>query len=411
MADYKIAKYRKKFLSASDENKKRYYRKKLRYYQNILGGTTQLMQPRRPRNKNEMVNDFYNPDRIPGFGYGMLKKGTVLEPVVFERRLPYPKDVVIQILYAGICHSDWHYIVGEWQAEMPLVPGHEICGKVVRRGESANKFSVGDLVLIGSYVSTCQVCPMCRSGREQYCENGMSPTYNGRDRRPGDIFPTGEWTYGGFSNVITVNEDFVFALPSNLPAKACAPLTDAGITVFSPLVQFGVKSGHSVGVAGIGGLGHLAVKFAKAMGAYVVELTRTKWKVDDAKNLGANDAVLVTDLTDVERYKGKLDLIIDTIPKDHDLNFYLDFLKFGGTLWIVGFFGPTKLDINALEDQKSVKSSIIGGRPEIESMLKLCSQQHIYPEVEIIGMEDINDTYQNLLDSKVKYRYVVDIAK
>lgn len=410
MADYKISKYKQKMTFTNDIDKKSYYLKKIKYYQNMTGGQNlNLLQPRRPTNNDKMINDFFNPDKIMAHGYGMLEYGADLEPVVFERRAPYPNDVVVQILYAGICHSDWHYLVSEWESKIPLVPGHEICGKVVRKGTLADKFQIDDLVLVGSYLSTCQQCSMCLSGREQYCENGMSPAYNGRDRRPGDIEPTGEKTYGGFSNVITVNEDFVFKLPENLPAEVCAPLTDAGVTVFSPLIQYGVKKGHKVGIAGIGGLGHMAVKFAKAMGAEVIELTTTAWKVDDAKRLGADDAVLVSDKAKVDQYQGKLDLIIDTIPKDHDLAFYLDFLKFGGTLWIVGYFDEMKLDVGGLDQHKSIKSSIIGGRPEIEAMLKLCSSHNIVPDVELIKMEDINDTYQNLLDSKVKYRYVIAI--
>lgn len=368
-----------------------------------------LLKPHRPSTKKDyFITDINNSNKIVVHGYGLLKKYKDLEPVIFERRAPYSNDVVIEILYAGVCHSDWHNIIGEWESELPLVPGHEIVGKVVRRGSAVTKFHIGDIVAVGPYVSTCLQCAMCQTNHEQYCENQASWTYNGTDRKPGDIVPTGEPTYGGFSTFITVNEDFVFGVPKNLPIENSAPLLCAGITTYSPLKQSKIGPGKKVGIAGIGGLGHMAIKLAKAMGAHVVALTTTKWKLKDSRRIGADESVLVTDPKQMEKISESLDLIIDTIPKVHNLNPYLDLLAFNGTLWIVGVFEFLDFDMNSLAGKnRSLKSSIIGGRSEIEELLNFCSKHNIFADVELIDIKNINKTYNKLLKSEVKYRFVI----
>ncbi|XWV25824.1 Zn-dependent alcohol dehydrogenase [Tupanvirus soda lake] len=404
---YKLEKYKNKLISTKNKNKFNHYLDKIKYYEKMIGGDTHLLQPQRINKENLDKNT----NKIIAHGYGLMKKYKDLEPIYFERRKPYPQDVVIEILYAGVCHSDWHYIIGEWDTKIPLVPGHEICGRITKRGTDAKKFNLGDIVLVGPYVNSCQKCKICTEGHEQYCENEASWTYNGTDRRPGELVATGEPTHGGYSTIITVNENFVFLLPSNLPKEKCAPLLCAGITTYSPLKQMNIKPGQKVGVAGVGGLGHMAIKFAKAMGAYVVALTTTEWKLEDTLGIGADESVLVTNIDDIKKYKASLDFIVDTIPKIHDFNFYLDLLKYNDMLWIVGFFDQSELNIGNISSyNRSIRASIIGGISEIKEMLEFCSKHKIYPETEIIRLEDINKTYNKLLKSSVRYRYVIDIT-
>ena len=410
--EYKLRKYYHKLNSSTDKNKLAVYQTKIRHYQKQIGGTDvlNLMQPR-PAPNEKPIEDFANNTAIPAYGYGIFKVDTPLEPMVFERRTPYPNDVVIKILYCGVCHSDFHSIIGEWSATMPLIPGHEVCGKIVRLGSAASNFQIGDMVLVGPYINSCRICTRCKASQEQYCENGASYIYDSTDRRPGEIVATGEHTYGGFSNVIAVNEDFVFRAPRNLPIETIGPLADAGVTVYSPLRTFGVKPGHRVAVAGIGGLGHMTIKLAKAMGAYVVALTHTPWKVEDSLRIGADASVLVTDKQSLKQYQDTFDLIIDTIPKPHDFNMYLDLVAFSGTLWIVGYFDEAEIRIGNLTDQKSIKGSAIGGRREMQEMLDLCEQKNIVPDIELISLAEINGTYERLIDCSVKYRFVVDINR
>ena len=423
MNNYKLNKYSDKIKLTNDPIKVNLYRNKLNYYldlskqQNMVGGKKTdkllLVVPHKPHSVSEydLEPNLNQENSINAKGYGMLKKHTDLEPVVFERRQPYSTDVVIKINYAGVCHSDWHYIVGEWESGIPLIPGHEISGTVVKIGSDVTKFSIGDLVAVGPYVNSCRICNMCNHGHEQYCENGSSGTYDSIDRRPGDIVATGEPTYGGYSNIITVNQDFVFMIPSNIKLDCAAPLLCAGITTYSPLSQFITKKGMRVGVAGIGGLGHMAVKIAKAMDAHVVALTRTKWKLTDSvTNLGADESVLVTNKKSMESIKESLDLIIDTIPKKHDLNMYLELLGYNGTLWVLGPFTDLEYDMNILATKnRSIKSSVVGGVPEIKKMLEFCSDNNIQPDIEKISISDINKTYKRISDSDIKYRYVIDM--
>jgi len=382
----------------------------------MIGGKKISLQiPHKPHSLSEYNTEpvFDQKLNINARGYGMLKKHTDLQPVVFERRQPYSTDVVIKIKYTGVCHSDWHYIVGEWDTDIPLVPGHELSGIIVKVGSDVSRFSVGDFVAVGPYINSCRICDMCTNGHEQYCENGSSSTYNGTDRKPGEIEATGEPTYGGYSNIITVNQDFVFSLPKNLNLDVAAPLLCAGITTYSPLKQYITKKGMKVGVAGVGGLGHMAVKIAKAMGAYVVALTRTKWKLKDSvNNLGADASILFTNKKQMDKIAETLDLIIDTIPKKHNLNTYLELLAFNGTLWVLGPFTELEYDMNILANKnRSIKSSIVGGVPEIKEMLEFCSTHNITPDIEKIPIDYINKTYGRLTKSDVKYRFVIDLEK
>ena len=304
MNSYKIQKYQHKISTYNDQSVPEIYYNKLSYYTNLMNGgksgmeKSKLAQPKSDKNCDSKTFILDN-NQISSCGYGLLTDtGTKskLEQVIFDRRLPYDTDVVIQILYCGVCHSDWHSIIGEWSRKLPLVPGHEITGKIVKIGKAVNKFKIGDSVGVGPYVNSCQQCARCLEQNQQYCINGTSSTYDSRDRTPGSLEPDGERTYGGFSNIITANQDFVFKIPSNLPLDQAAPLLCAGVTVYSPLIKSGVGPGKKVGVAGIGGLGSMAVKIAKGLGAEVLAITRTEWKLTDAKRIGADKTVLVKDM-------------------------------------------------------------------------------------------------------------------
>lgn len=415
--DYKIEKYQHKFKNTSIGDKQLIYLHKLNYY-NIIGGAnkhndTIHLKPYRSTHEGYDPNDHINDKKkIETIGYGMMVKNDYsLEPVKFDRMVPDIHYVVIEILYTGICHSDVHDILGEWYADIPLVPGHEIVGKIVRKGKNANKFKMNDIVGVGPYINSCRRCNRCKDGNEQYCENGVSMVYNGNERKITDKNePTGPKTYGGFSNIIVVHQDYVFMMPTNLRIENMAPLLCAGTTTWTPLAQFGVNENHTVGIIGLGGLGHMAIKFAKAMGAKVVGITRTEWKVHDGKRLGASKVIMSTDKDQMDKNRETLDFIIDTIPVVHDLTPYIDLLNFRGTLCIVGIFDKETFDSDDLAtENRSIKGSIIGGIPDIKKMLEFCSEYVIEPDVEIIKMSDVNKTYKNIIHSKVKYRYVIDI--
>lgn len=278
-------------------------------------------------------------------------------------------------------------------------------------GNNVTKFKVGDAVMVGPTIDSCGKCQRCHELYEQYCINGSTEVYGSPARKPGDIKPTGEITYGGYSNNIIIREHFVHKLPDNLDIKRCAPLMCAGATTYSPLKQLGIGPGNIIGVAGIGGLGHMAVKLAKAMGAKVVAITHTKDKVDNIKNnLGADDVILSTDFQQMEKYKESLDAIIDTIPVSHDLNPYTQLLKFKGILWIVGVLHPMTIDPGSFFVYNTkMASSWLAGSAEIEEMLQFCSKNNIMPDVEMIDIKNINETRQKLLEGAVKYRFVIDM--
>ncbi len=408
MIHRKLKKYQHKIANSQNESKNKYYLDKIIRYKKILGGKNyELMQPIKTLTFNSNVD--FNTNPIIANGFGQLRHNKQLKSVIFERRSPYSTDVVIKILYCGVCHSDWHYINGEWDSRVPLIPGHEICGQIVCLGSSVNKFHIGDYVLVGTLVNSCRVCTKCKMNLEQYCENGVSSTYDSFDRLPDEVIASGEHTYGGFSTVITVNENYVFPLPKNIDLKCSAPLVCAGITVYSALKQMNIKKGQTVAIAGIGGLGHMAIKIAKAMGASVIALTTTEWKLYDAKRIGADATVLISNKNTMNEYMGKINYILDTIPYQHDINFYLDLLAFYGKICIIGLFDVVGVDNNKLAGSKlSITSSIVGGIKETKEMLDFCNDHQIQPDVELISIFDINETYKKLINSNVKYRYVID---
>ncbi len=340
-------------------------------------------------------------------GYAAPSVKAPLAPFHFERRDPRADDVEIDILYCGVCHSDLHCVYGDWQAIFPLVPGHEIIGRVTRVGKGLTKFKVGDQVGVGCMVDSCQHCDPCKQGLEQYCEEGNTLTYNSHDRH--DHSPT----YGGYSEKIVVSEKFVLSIPTGLDLKSAAPLLCAGITTWSPLRHWQVKRGDNVAVIGLGGLGHMAIKLAKGLGAEVTLFSRSPNKEADARRLGADNIIISTDAKQMAAHANQFDLIIDTVPYVHDLNPYIETLTLNGSIVLVGFLGdlPKVLDTAPLVmARKSIAGSVIGGIAETQEMLDFCGKHGITADVEMINIENINEAYQRMLKSDVKYRFVIDMA-
>ncbi len=329
-----------------------------------------------------------------------------LGPFTFERRAVGPNDVSLEILYAGICHSDIHQARNEWGGSMyPMVPGHEIVGRVRETGSAVKKFKAGDLVGVGCLVDSCRNCASCSEGLEQYCENGWVGTYN-------SVGKDGEVTQGGYSDHIVVDERFVLSVPANLDLKAVAPLLCAGITTYSPLRHWKIKKGDKVGVVGLGGLGHMGVKFASAMGAHVVMITTSPDKGADAKKLGAHDVLISKDQDAMARHANSFDFILNTIPVGHDVNPYVDLLKRDATMCVVGAIAPLP-DVagnKLVMQRKTIAGSLIGGLPETQEMLDFCGQHNIVCDVEMIGVEGINAAYDRTVKGDVKYRFVIDMA-
>lgn len=345
----------------------------------------------------------------PVNAYAAFSADTPLAPHAFERRELRADDVLIDILYCGVCHSDLHTARNDWgwTQHYPVVPGHEIVGRVSKAGEKVSKFKVGDLVGVGCMVDSCRTCSPCQHDLEQYCENGHTLTYAGTDRH--DHSPT----QGGYSTAVVVSEDFVLKVPENLDTKAVAPLLCAGITTYSPLKHWNIQAGDKVAVIGLGGLGHMAVKLAKAMGAEVSLFTRSPNKSDDAYRLGASHIIVSTDETQMASVANQFDLIIDTVPSAHDLNPYLPTLTLDGTLVLVGLVGDTSEIMNTvplLLGRRSVAGSAIGGIRETQEMLDFCGQHNVVPDVEMIRMDEINTAYERMEKSDVKYRFVIDMA-
>lgn len=330
-------------------------------------------------------------------------------PFSFERRDPLDYDVDIDILYCGVCHSDLHTARDEWGGTLyPCVPGHEIVGKVRRIGKKVTKFKAGDTVGVGCMVNSCGKCDCCRQGLEQYCENGNTLTYNSPDPETGKD----RYTFGGYSKRIVVNENFVLRVPENLDLAAAAPLLCAGITTYSPLKHWGAKPGVKVGVAGLGGLGHMAVKLAHAMGADVTMLTTSPSKEADARRLGAHHVVLTRNSDDMQKAQKTLDLIIDTIAAKHDIDAYLNLLKVNGTLVQVGAPSqPLPVGVfNLITARRSFAGSAIGGIAETQEMLDFCGKHNITADIEMIKAQEIDHAYDRMLKSDVKYRFVIDMA-
>jgi uncharacterized zinc-type alcohol dehydrogenase-like protein len=330
-----------------------------------------------------------------------------LQQLNIQRRKPTPHDVEIEILYCGVCHSDLHTVRNEWHSTVyPCVPGHEIVGKVVNVGNHVTKFKVGDLAAVGCMVDSCRECDYCKEGLEQYCEEGNTGTYNSPDRH------LGTQTYGGYSESIVVDENYVLCVPENLDLAATAPLLCAGITTYSPLKHWNVGAGKKVGIVGIGGLGHMGVKLAKAMGAEVIVFTTSPSKFEDAKRLGADDVVLSKDEDQMERYAGKLHFVLDAVSAQHDINAYLNLLRVDGSLTLVG--APEHpLPVAAfslIPYRRCFAGSMIGGIAETQEMLDFCGKHNIVSDIEMINIQQINEAYERLLKGDVKYRFVIDMA-
>ena len=325
----------------------------------------------------------------------------------FERRSPRPDDVVIEILYCGVCHSDVHNVRNDWRnAKYPMVPGHEIIGRVVEVGPQVTRFKAGDRVGVGCMVDSCQHCAPCNKGWEQYCENGATYTYNGTD--PVDA----SRTHGGYSEKVVVKQDFVLKVPDSLDLAGAAPLLCAGITTYSPLRHWKVGSGSKVAVVGLGGLGHMGLKLAKAMGAEVTLFSRSSGKELDARRLGADHIVISSDAAQMAAVAGRFDLVIDTVPYVHDVNPYVATLAAGGTVVMVGYLGPLEAFNTGplVFSRKDLAGSLIGGVAETQEMLDFCGQHGITSDIEIIRIQDINEAYERLLKADVKYRFVIDLA-
>ncbi|RKH30258.1 NAD(P)-dependent alcohol dehydrogenase [Corallococcus sicarius] len=338
--------------------------------------------------------------------YAAPSAKAALGPFSLERRAPRAQDVLIDILYCGVCHSDIHQARDEWGgAVFPMVPGHEIVGKVSQVGSAVTAFKVGDSVGVGCFVNSCRECPACVAGEEQYCEQGMVSTYNGRER-------DGTPTYGGYSTSITVDAKYVLRIPEGLPLDRAAPLLCAGITTYSPLHHYGLKAGQKLAVVGLGGLGHMGVKLGKAMGAEVTVLSTSPSKRDDALALGATHFAATSDKQTFKKLANQFDFILDTVSAPHDYNAYLGLLKLDGTMILVGVpETPTPLAAFPLVmKRRKLGGSLIGGIRETQEMLDFCAKHNVASDVEVIPIQKINEAYERMLKGDVRYRFVIDTA-
>lgn len=332
-----------------------------------------------------------------------------LELMTIERREIQPKDVEIEILYCGVCHSDLHTARNDWGGTVyPAVPGHEIVGRITSIGSEVSKFKVGDLAAVGCMVDSCRTCSSCAQDLEQFCENGFTGTYNGKDK-----YIENQRTYGGYSESVVVDEHFVLKVPENLDLAAVAPLLCAGITTWSPLKHWNVNADSKVAVVGLGGLGHMAIKLAKGLGAHVSLFSRSAGKTEDAKKLGADKVIISTDAEEMKAALNTFDLIIDTVPYEHDINPYMNTLTVNGTLVLVGYIGDFENDWVSTKPliykRRSVAGSLIGGIKETQEMLDFCGEKNIVADIELIKMQEINNAYERMLKSDVKYRFVIDM--
>jgi len=345
---------------------------------------------------------------IPAKAFGTEAPDAPLKQMNIQRREVTAKDIEIEILYCGVCHSDLHTARNDWGGTVyPTVPGHEIVGRITKVGSEVTKLKVGDYAAVGCMVDSCRTCQSCEHDLEQYCLNGFVGTYNGPDKHLGGR------TFGGYSEKVVVDEHFVLKVPANLDLAAVAPLLCAGITTWSPLRHWKVGKGSKVAVVGLGGLGHMAIKLAKGLGAEVTLFSRTPSKEKDALDLGADTVIISTDDSQMGSVKGKFDLIIDTVPYIHDVNPYVATLNISGTLVLVGYLGGLEPILNSVPmilGRKSVAGSLIGGIAETQEMLDFCGEHNIVSDIEIIQMQDINEAYERLLKSDVKYRFVIDMA-
>jgi len=363
-----------------------------------MANTVDVLTPERPV---EMQG------RIKTSGYAAHSSTSPLQPFSFERRDPGPKDVQIEILYCGVCHSDLHTARNEWtNTTYPVVPGHEIAGRVTKVGAQVRKFKEGDLAAVGCMVDSDRTCAACKAGLEQYCEGPATFTYNSEDKHLGGM------TYGGYSSTVVVDEAFVLRPPANLDLAGTAPLLCAGITTYSPLRHWNVQKGQKVGVVGLGGLGHMGLKFANAFGAHVALFTTSMSKAEDAKRLGAHEVVLSKDVEQMAKHVNSFDFILDTVSAEHDINAYLNLLKRDGTLVLVG--APEKplplAAFSIIPLRRQLSGSMIGGLAETQEMLDFCGKHGITSDIEIVPIQKINEAYERMLRSDVKYRFVIDMA-
>lgn len=344
---------------------------------------------------------------IKSLGYAAHKVKEPLSPFSFERRDPGPHDVVIDIKFCGVCHSDLHQVRDEWANSIfPMVPGHEIVGVVSKVGKEVKKFKEGDRAAVGCLVDSCRTCDSCKQGLEQYCEVGFVGTYNGEEKG------TGKVTYGGYSNNIVVDEAFALKLSTKLDLASSAPLLCAGITTYSPLRHWKVGTGKKVGVVGLGGLGHMALKLAHSFGAHVVQFTTSAGKEADAKRLGADEVVISKDADAMAKHVNTFDFILDTVSAKHDVSALLNLLKREGTLAMVGA-SPEPLPTSVFDlimKRRQFAGSLIGGIPETQEMLDYCAEHGIASDVEVIPIDYINTAYERMLKSDVKYRFVIDCS-
>jgi uncharacterized zinc-type alcohol dehydrogenase-like protein len=373
----------------------------------VYASRTTLPSDRSPANR-QIVN-----------GYGVTHKDAEMGPYQFTRRLLLPDDVQIRLKYCGICHSDIHHWRDDWANSIyPMVPGHEMTGIVEKVGLRVTKFKINDRVAVGNLVNSCRKCTSCRDGDEMYCLNKVSWVYNGHDRIRLDngefeLYPTGDMTFGGYSEMILVNQDFVLKVPDNLPLDRATPLLCAGITVFNPLKQFKVGPGDVVGIAGIGGLGHLAIKFAKSLGCTVIAITHSEWKIKDMDRLGADAVIYSGDKSQMKANQSTIDLIINTLPCPYNLDDYINLLKVYGKLHTVGVLqtfdkGPNgnKLSMKNI----AITSSNVGGIQLTQEMLDYCGAKGITADIETISIDKVRDGFEGVMKSEVKYRYVIDLS-
>ncbi|MBE16636.1 MAG: hydroxyacid dehydrogenase [Cytophagaceae bacterium] len=339
--------------------------------------------------------------------YGATAADADLKPLDIKRRSLQEADVKIDILYCGVCHSDIHTVRNDWGgSSYPVVPGHEIIGRVVAIGDGVKNFKEGDLVGVGCMVDSCHDCTPCHNDLEQFCEKGATFTYNSKDAHIDN-----QRTYGGYSTTVTVDQQFVLRVPDNIDAAAAAPLLCAGITTYSPLSHWKVKEGDKVGVIGLGGLGHMGIKFAAAMGAKTYMITTSPDKAEDAKRLGADAVIISKNEDEMQQHKGTFDFLLNTVPVKHDINPYLELLKIDATMVMVGAIEPLEPmnGGNLIMGRKRVAGSLIGGIKETQEMLDFCGEHNIVSDIEMIDMQDINTAYERLTSNDVKYRFVIDM--
>jgi len=376
---------------------------------NTLGWKDNLEEKMTPTEVKER-KESGSPATHPSKAFAARSATSGLGPHTVQRRAPREDDVQIEILYCGVCHSDLHQVRDEWHSVMPTVypcvPGHEIVGRVVKAVSGVKKFKEGDIAAVGCLVDSCRRCSSCLAGEEQYCENGIVLTYNGEDRILGGV------TYGGYSESIVVDEKYVLRVPNGLDPAGAAPLLCAGITTYSPLHHWKVGKGQKVGIVGLGGLGHMGLKFAAALGANVVLFTTSPKKTADAVRLGADEVIVSTDNAAMQKHAGSFDFILDAVSAEHDLNAYLQLLKRDGTMTLVG--APEKpspvSSFNLIMGRRRLAGSAIGGIRETQEMLDFCGEKGITADIELIRIQQINEAYERLLKSDVKYRFVIDTA-